>query len=129
VTSFSELAREAREFERWNRLHPLDVRRVSHVETCLKGAEPIVAASDYVRACPQMISSYVSGRFVALGTDGFGRSDTRAALRSFFEIDRLSIVLSALHALALDGELPQATVAEAIDRYGVVADEAAPWSR
>ncbi|MGB8418659.1 alpha-ketoglutarate dehydrogenase [Paraburkholderia sp.] len=129
VTSFSELARDAREVERWNRLHPLEERRVSHVEGCLKGAEPIVAASDYVRACPQLISSYLSGRFVALGTDGFGRSDTRAALRSFFEIDRLSIVLSALHALALDGEVSQAAVAQAIERYGVVVDEAAPWSR
>jgi len=129
VTSFSELAREAREIERWNRLHPLEERRISHVEGCLKGAEPIVAASDYVRACPQLISSYVSGRFVALGTDGFGRSDTRAALRSFFEIDRLSIVVSALHALALDGEVPQAVVAQAIERYGIVADEVAPWSR
>jgi len=76
-----------------------------------------------------LISSYVSGRFVALGTDGFGRSDTRAALRSFFEIDRLSIVVSALHALALDGEVPQAVVAQAIERYGIVADEVAPWSR
>ncbi|MCX4176992.1 MULTISPECIES: alpha-ketoglutarate dehydrogenase [Paraburkholderia] len=129
VTSFSELAREAREVERRNRLHPLEERRTSHVEGCLKGAAPIVAASDYVRACPQLISSYVSGRFVALGTDGFGRSDTRAALRSFFEVDRFSIVVSALHALALDGEVPQATVAQAIGRYGIVADEAAPWSR
>ena len=90
ATSYAELARDARDAERHNRLNPLDVAVVSHVAACLPGDVPIVAVSDYVRAYPQLISSYVEAKFVALGTDGFGRSDTRQALRSFFEVDRPS---------------------------------------
>jgi hypothetical protein len=96
ATSYSELARDAREVERWNRLHPEAPRRASHVQACLGGDLPIVAASDYVRAWPQLVASHAGAPFVALGTDGFGRSDTRAELRRFFEIDRHQIVLAAL---------------------------------
>jgi pyruvate dehydrogenase E1 component len=129
VTSFSELAREAREVQRWNGLHPEQETRTSHVEHCLAGDAPIVAASDYVRAYPQLIASYVSARFIALGTDGFGRSDTRAALRRFFEVDRYHVVLAALHALTLTGTLPREQLAHAIERYGIDADSEAPWKR
>src|SRR5437870_1966963 len=80
VTSYSELAREARASERWNRLHPEQEPKLSHVQRCLAGDAPVIAASDYVRAYPQLIGSYIDARFIALGTDGFGRSDTRAAL-------------------------------------------------
>ena len=90
ATSYSELARDAREAERRNRLNPLDEPVVSHLAACLPGAAPIIAASDYVRAYPQMIAAYVDARFIALGTDGFGRSDTRRALRAFFEVDRFT---------------------------------------
>ncbi|MDO9217157.1 MAG: pyruvate dehydrogenase (acetyl-transferring), homodimeric type, partial [Lacisediminimonas sp.] len=127
ATSFSELAREAREVERWNRLHPLQAQRASHLDACLPGADPIVAASDYVRAWPQLIAPYVPARFTALGTDGFGRSDSRAALRSFFEVDRYHIVLAALQSLVTAGGLNAAVSAEAITRYGIDVDASAPW--
>jgi pyruvate dehydrogenase E1 component len=130
VTSFSELAREAAEYERWNRLHPLDSARASYLENCLAGDAPIVAASDYVRAVPQLLASYLPGRrFVTLGTDGFGRSDTRSALRSFFEVDRDSIVLAALQSLVETGALERAKLAEVIDRLESATDHLPSWHR
>ncbi|HEX3141056.1 MAG TPA: pyruvate dehydrogenase (acetyl-transferring), homodimeric type, partial [Rhizobacter sp.] len=129
ATSFSELARDAAEVERWNRLHPQDPQRTSHVRQCLGGDAPIVAASDYVRAWPQLVASHVQAPFVALGTDGFGRSDTRAALRSFFEVDRQQIVLSALTALREQGKVDAAACAEAITRYGINAEQRPSWTR
>jgi pyruvate dehydrogenase E1 component len=128
VTSFSELARDAREAERQAMLNPEAEAPVSHVAALLPGTTPIVAASDYVRAYPQLIASYVGARFVALGTDGFGRSDTRNALRRFFEVDRQHVVIAALHALAEAGTVPRTTVADAIRRYGIDADAPAPWT-
>jgi pyruvate dehydrogenase E1 component len=128
ATSYSELAREARETERWNRLHPQASARTSHLERCLAGGEPVIAASDYVRAYPQLIGSYLRARFVALGTDGFGRSDTRAALRRFFEVDRYHAVVAALDALAGEGALPREVVAQAITRYGLDPERSAPWN-
>ena len=128
ATSFSELASDAREVERWNRLHPQDMPRASHLQQCLAGSAPVVVASDYVRAWPQLIASYVQAPFTALGTDGFGRSDTRAALRSFFEVDRHHIVLAALTALRERGEVDAARCAEAIARYGLATDQRPSWS-
>jgi len=128
VTSFSELARDARDVDRANRLEPAREPRRSHVEQCLDGAAPIIAATDYVRAYPQLIASYVGAPFVALGTDGFGRSDTRAALRGFFENDRRHIVVAALHALTRQQKISTATVAEAIVRYEIDAATLAPWT-
>ncbi len=93
-----------------------------------RASAPIVAASDYVRAYPMLIAAYVEARFVALGTDGFGRSDTRAKLRRFFEVDRRNIALAALQALAEEGTLPRATLADAIERYGVDPDAPPPWT-
>jgi pyruvate dehydrogenase E1 component len=122
ATSYSELARDAREVERWNRLHPQAAPRTSHVGRCLAGAAPVVAASDYLRAWPQLVAAFVDARFTALGTDGFGRSDTRAALRRFFEVDRHHVVLAALHALG-EGAL----AAQAIARYAIAVDELPPW--
>ena len=129
VTSFSELAHEANEVERWNRLHPADVPRSSHLERTLAGTSPVIAATDYVRAWPGLIAPYVAGPYRVLGTDGFGRSDTRQALRRFFEVDRQHVVVAALHALAGQGRLPAATVADAIARYGLAAEDGAPWTR
>ena len=127
VTSFSELARDAREVERWNRLHPRLPQRLSYVAECLAGSDPVVAASDYVRAVPQSIASYLEGRFVALGTDGFGRSDTRAALRQFFEVDSRQIVLAALQAQADRGIIARDTLADAIERYAIPTETTPSW--
>jgi pyruvate dehydrogenase E1 component len=127
ATSFSELAREAREVERFNRLHPSEPARTSHVQHCLGGEAPVIAATDYVRAWPQLIASYLSAPFTALGTDGFGRSDTRAALRSFFEIDRHHVVLAALTALREQGQVDGAACAEAMARYGLSPDAPPSW--
>jgi pyruvate dehydrogenase E1 component len=99
ATSYSELARDAREQQRLDRSEPLPQRRVSQVGRLLAGDAPIVAASDYVRAWPQLIAEYVDARFVTLGTDGFGRSDTRRQLRRHFEVDAAAIVAAALEAL------------------------------
>jgi pyruvate dehydrogenase E1 component len=130
VTSYGQLAREARETERWNRLHPEQEARSTHILRCLGGADPVVAASDYVCSYPQMIAPYVEGRLVVLGTDGFGRSDTRAALRTFFEVDRRHIAVAALHAIARDGGLiSPAAVADAMRRYGIDPEAPAPWGR
>ena len=128
VTSFSELAREAREVERWNRLHPQAGKRVSHLNDCLPAGAPVVAVSDYVRAVPQMIASYLDSSYTVLGTDGFGRSDTRAALRDFFEVDRHHIVLAALTALVEQGSLERHVCQQAIERYGLQVDRAASWT-
>jgi len=127
ATSFSELAREAREVERFNRLHPAEPVRASHVQRCLAGDAPVVAATDYVRAWPQLIASYLQAPFTALGTDGFGRSDTRAALRGFFEINRHHVVLAALTALRGRGQASAATCAEAIARYELSPDAMPSW--
>jgi pyruvate dehydrogenase E1 component len=99
------------------------------VAELLPGDAPIVAASDYVRAYPELIAAHVAAPFAALGTDGFGRSDTRRALRSFFEVDRRHIVVAALAALADRTPAIRGRVAEAIGRYGIDADAAAPWTR
>jgi len=99
ATSYSELAREARELQRLDRCEPLPQRRVSHVARLLAGAAPVVAASDYVRAWPQLIAEYVDVQMVTLGTDGFGRSDTRQALRRHFEVDAEAVVAAALEVL------------------------------
>jgi pyruvate dehydrogenase E1 component len=129
ATSFSELARDAREVERRNRLNPNAPRQTSHVASRLSGRSPIIAATDYVRAYPQLIAAYVEAPFTALGTDGFGRSDTRATLRNFFEVDAGHIAVAALAALAAEGSVGQEIVAQAIARYGVEVIQEAPWSR
>ncbi|MFO1393344.1 MAG: alpha-ketoglutarate dehydrogenase [Steroidobacteraceae bacterium] len=129
VTSFSELAREANDVERWNRLHPVGEARASHVQRCLAGAAPVVAATDYVRAWPGLIAPFVSAPYTTLGTDGFGRSDTRAALRRHFEVDAEHVVVAALHALSRAGSLPPERAAAACARYGIASDSAPPWTR
>ena len=129
VTSFGELARDARDVQRWNRLNPLATSRTSFVADCLTGKAPVLAATDYVSAYPSLIAPFVEAPFVVLGTDGFGRSDTRASLRRFFEVDRHSIVVAALKLL-VDGELVKKDiVASAIDRYQLSTDDVSPWAR
>ncbi len=127
VTSFTELARDAREVERWNRLHPGQPSRRSHIQESLNDSAPIIACTDYVRALPQLIASYLDARYTVLGTDGFGRSDTRSQLRRFFEVDRHQIVLSALTSLVHCGRLDASVCAEAIERYAIDVEAVAPW--
>ena len=128
ATSYSELAREAREVERCQRLQPLAAPAASHLQRCLAGAAPIVAASDYVRAWPGLVAPHLDAPLTILGTDGFGRSDTRAALRRFFEVDRHHIALAALTALRAAGQVSAEACASAVTRYGLGADDPAPWT-
>jgi pyruvate dehydrogenase E1 component len=128
VTSFSELRREALETERWNLLHPGDTVRVPYVRQLLKDrGGPVVAATDYMRSVPDQIREWVGGRYVTLGTDGYGRSDSRAALRRHFEVDRNYIALAALKALADEGQIDGATVAKAIKALGIDPAKPVPW--
>jgi pyruvate dehydrogenase E1 component len=128
-TSFTELAREGEAAARWSMLHPTDPPRVPHVTARLAETQgPVISATDYVRAFAGQIREFVPRRYVVLGTDGFGRSDTREKLRRFFEVDRWYITVAALKALADDGTLPAAKVAEAIAKYGIDAGKAAPWT-
>ena len=128
ATSFSELAREARTIERDNRLNPGRPRQVSHVERLLAGDAPVIAATDYVRAVPDLIAPFVRAGLSVLGTDGFGRSDTRTALRRFFEVDRHHVALAALDRLARDGAIGADVVAAAIAKYGIDAGAPASWT-
>ncbi len=119
VTSFTELKREADAVERWNLLHPMEEPRVAYVTQCLSavGDAPTVASTDYIRAFAEQVRAFVPGRYKVLGTDGFGRSDYRRKLRSFFEVDRHFVAVTALKALAESQLLPSKKVAEAIELY------------
>jgi len=127
VTSFNELRREALEVERWNQLHPDQDPRKCYIEQCLDGRPgPYVAATDYMKIVPDQIQRWVPGTFVSLGTDGYGRSDARKALREHFEVDRHHVVVAALKALADDGAIDQKTVVQAIEKYGIDPDRPDP---
>ncbi|HXX85783.1 MAG TPA: pyruvate dehydrogenase (acetyl-transferring), homodimeric type [Casimicrobiaceae bacterium] len=127
--SFTELARDGYATSRWNMLNPTAKPKLSHVEACLKDTQgPIVAATDYIRAFAEQIRASVPRRYVVLGTDGFGRSDTREKLRSFFEVDRHYIAVAALKALSDEGAIAAAKVAEAIKRYGIDPSKSSPWT-
>ncbi|HEX5924968.1 MAG TPA: pyruvate dehydrogenase (acetyl-transferring), homodimeric type [Baekduia sp.] len=123
VTSYTELRRDGMEAERHNRLHPTAEPRRSFVEESLGGrAGPVVAATDYIRALPDSIRPWVDASFTVLGTDGFGRSDYRKALRRFFEVDRHHVAVAALHALGRDEDAKAA-----IEQYGIDPETEAPW--
>jgi len=126
VTSFTELRREGIEVDRWNTLNPLAKQpKTPYVTTALAGRQgPVIASTDYIRAFPDQIRAWVPGNYRVLGTDGFGRSDYRKALRSFFEVDRHHVVVSALKALADEGTVPVKAVADAIKKYEI--DPSAP---
>ena len=127
VTSFQQLRNEALEAERWSRLHPEAEPRIPLITAVLGGHSPIVAASDWLKAVPDQVSRWVGSPFVPLGTDGFGRSDTREALRRHFEIDAESIATASLHALALCEQYGPADVAKAMAELGI--DPAKPEPR
>jgi pyruvate dehydrogenase E1 component len=115
--------------QRANRLQQPAARAASRVERCLGGALPVVAATDYVRAVPQLVAEYVGAPFVTLGTDGFGRSGTRADVRRFFEVDREHVVLAALDALARQGRVAPELVRAALDVADAAAPGQPPWTR
>jgi pyruvate dehydrogenase E1 component len=116
--SFTLLARDGNDAQRWNLLHPTEKPRLSYVEQCLKDTKgPIIASTDYAHAFADQIRPFISRRYAVLGTDGFGRSDTREKLRHHFEVDRRWVTVAALKALADDGEIDRAKVAEAIKKY------------
>jgi pyruvate dehydrogenase E1 component len=127
VPSFTELRREGLDVERWNMLHPTQPPRRSHVEVCLAERQgPVIAASDYMKAFADQIRPFVPQRYRVLGTDGFGRSDYRRSLRSFFEVDRHFIAVAALKALADEGAVAASAAADAITRYGIDPEKPNP---
>ncbi|WP_197337452.1 pyruvate dehydrogenase (acetyl-transferring), homodimeric type [Ralstonia solanacearum] len=127
--SFTELAREGNATARWNLLNPTATQRESHVEKMLKGVRgPVIASTDYVRTFAEQIRAFVSRRYVVLGTDGFGRSDTREKLRHFFEVDRYWVTVASLKALADEGVLPREKVAEALKKYNLDPNKPNPMT-
>jgi pyruvate dehydrogenase E1 component len=127
--SFTELRREGMATARWNLLHPADKPRLSYVEQCLAKSEgPVIASTDYVRTFADQIREFVPRRYKVLGTDGFGRSDSRENLRRFFEVNRYYVAVAALRALAEEGTIPATKAAEAIRKYGIDPEKPAPWT-
>jgi pyruvate dehydrogenase E1 component len=130
ATSYKRMREEALAVERWNRLHPDAEPRTPRVTELLAGSRgPIVAVSDFMRAVPEQIARFAPRRFNALGTDGFGRSDTREALRRFFETDAPHVVVTVLSELAAEGALDRSVVREALEHYDLEVVDAAPWER
>ncbi|MFN8222223.1 MAG: hypothetical protein U0R50_03130 [Gaiellales bacterium] len=130
MTSFTELRRDGLEVERWNRLHPTETPRRAYVEEAFAERRgPFVAATDYMRAFAEQVRPWLPGRYTTLGTDGFGRSDYRVALRRFFEVDRHHVAVAALKALADEGTIEPTVVQGAIERYGLDTESGAPWKR
>ena len=127
VTSFNELRRDGLDAERWNMLNPEKPQRLSFVAEVMKGAQgPTIASTDYMKAFAEQIAGFVPGKFVALGTDGYGRSDSREALRAFFEVDRYYVVVATLKALADEGKVPASQVTAAIKKYKLDANKPNP---
>ena len=128
VTSYKELYIDALETDRWNLLHPAEAPKDCYIQKCLKDEKGgvFVAASDYLKALPCSIAKWLPGRLVALGTDGYGRSDTRADLRNYFEVDARFIAFSALHALALEGKVDKAILTSAMEKMAIDPEKINP---
>jgi pyruvate dehydrogenase E1 component len=127
VASYHLLHNDALAAERWNRLHPNEAPRQAFVTEALAGSEgPLVAISDFMKAIPDQVARFVPQPFISLGTDGYGRSDTRPALRAHFETDAAHIVVAVLYGLLSTGDVKAETVADAIDRYGIDAGKRDP---
>jgi pyruvate dehydrogenase E1 component len=128
ATSYQQLRDEALSCERWNRLHAGEKRRVPYVTRTLENAPgPVVAAGDYVKLVPDMVARWMPRAFTSLGTDGFGRSDTRATLRRFFEVDAEHITVAVLAALCEQGQVAPGIVNRAIQDFGIRPDHLDPW--
>jgi pyruvate dehydrogenase E1 component len=129
VTSFSELRRDALAIERWNLLHAGQPQKQNYIQQALGDREgPFIAATDYMKTVADQIRQWVPGRYAVLGTDGFGRSDCRAELRRFFEVDRHYVVIAALKALADEGKIDKKTVTEAMQTFGIDPEKPNPLS-
>jgi pyruvate dehydrogenase E1 component len=129
VTSYKELYRNALQTERWNRLHPDDTPHKPYLNEALKDAEgAFVAATDYLKLLPESIAAWLPGPLIALGTDGFGRSDGREHLRAFFEVDAKHIALAALQGLAMAGDIEPGVVGHAIEKLEIDPDKADPMT-
>jgi len=127
VTSFNELRRDGLDCTRWNTLHPEAIPRVPYITAALQGQPgPVVAATDYMKTYADQVREFVPGRYRVLGTDGFGRSDSRVKLREFFEVNRHYVVVAALKALADEGSIPASTVTAALKKYGINVDKPNP---
>ena len=127
MTSANELHREAKDVARTNMLNPAVKKKESYIEKCFKGEKgPVIASTDYIKLYTDQLREFIPQTFVNLGTDGFGRSDTREALRSFFEVDRYHVVVAALYALHLDGEIEADEVKQAIKKYNIDPKRVAP---
>jgi pyruvate dehydrogenase E1 component len=129
ATSYKSLRDEAMAAERWSRLHPEQMARIPLVTQKLTSAAgPVVAVTDYQRAVPDMVSRWSPSRWLSLGTDGFGRSDTRERLRRYFETDSAHVTLGVLQQLCIDGKVTPDVVTDAIRRYRIDVDAPAPWT-
>ena len=127
VTSFNELARDGQHVERWNRLHPDDSPKKAYITECLEKQQgPVVSSTDYMKLFSEQVRAFIPKTFVTLGTDGYGRSDTREKLRSHFEVDRYHVAVTALSALAEDGEIKKDVVLEAMRKYGIDRNKTNP---
>ena len=127
VTSFNELRRDGMDVDRWNMLHPDEAPRKSYVEQCLEGDDaPVVAATDYMKVYAEQIRPYVPASYRVLGTDGFGRSDTRQQLRWFFEVDRHFVTVAALASLADQQIIARSVVRDAMRRFKIEPDKSNP---
>ena len=126
VTSFTELARDGHDVARWNMLHPAEQSQRGYVSECLEGDTPVVAATDYVKHHAESIRGFIQAPYRVLGTDGFGRSDTREQLRGFFEVDDRFVTLAALTELANAQVIAQSDVKDAIEDMGIAPDKSNP---
>ena len=129
VTSYSELHKNAEDIDRWNNLHPETQNKLSYLDKCFKNQNhPVIAISDYVKLVAEQISPYINCPFVALGTDGFGRSDTREALRDFFEVNKFYIVISSINLLSKSEIINKEILKKAIKKYNIDANKPNPKS-
>ncbi|MCB1663562.1 MAG: pyruvate dehydrogenase (acetyl-transferring), homodimeric type, partial [Pseudomonadales bacterium] len=127
ATSFNELAREGQSVERWNMLHPQETARISYVTQCFADREgPVIAATDYMKNYADQIRAYVPKTYRVLGTDGFGRSDSRQKLRHFFEVDRYFITIAALQSLLKEGKVDAEVVSSALTKFGIDPNKSNP---
>ena len=129
TTSINEVRRDAQAVARWNMLHPAEEQRTSYLQDCLADRQgPVIAATDYMRMYPEQLREYMPGTYRVLGTDGYGRSDTRTKLREFFEVNSHYVTVAALTALADDGHIERSVIASAMQKFGINPEKPAPWT-
>ena len=126
VTSFNELGRDGQDVERWNMLNPTAEQKVPYITEVLGDDAPVVASTDHMKSYAEQVRAYVPGSYKVLGTDGFGRSDSRANLRKHFEIDAAYVVIASLSELVKRGEVEQKVLVEAMERFDIDADKLNP---